>query len=85
MALATEEEEALIEENPAANVICRCELVTEGEILSAIHRLIGSDDIGWRQTPHQSRNGLPDARRDSVPRRHWKSCRENCISIGTDH
>ena len=39
MALATEEErEALIRENPAfANVICRCELVTEGEILEAIH------------------------------------------------
>ena len=47
MALATEEErEALIRENPAfANVICRCELVTEGEILSAIHRLVGATTL----------------------------------------
>ena len=47
MALATEEErEALIRENPAfANVIRRCELVTEGEILSAIHRLVGATTL----------------------------------------
>lgn len=47
MALATEEErEALIRENPAfANVICRCELVTEGEILSAIHRPVGATTL----------------------------------------
>lgn len=44
MALATEEErQALIAQNPAfANVICRCELVTEGEILAAIHRTLGA-------------------------------------------
>jgi FAD dependent oxidoreductase len=47
MALATEEErEALIRENPAfANVICRCELVTEGEILEAIHRSVGATTL----------------------------------------
>ena len=47
MALATEEErEALICENPAfANVICRCELVTEGEILEAIHRPVGATTL----------------------------------------
>ena len=47
MALATEEErEALIRENPAfANVICRCELVTEGEILEAIHRPVGATTL----------------------------------------
>ncbi len=44
MALATNEErKTLIAENPAyANVICRCELVTEGEILEAIHRPLGA-------------------------------------------
>ena len=49
MALATEEErEALIRENPAfANVICRCELVTEGEILEAIHRPVGRCQAGF--------------------------------------
>lgn len=33
----------LIKRNPAyANVICRCEMVTEGEILEAIHRPLGA-------------------------------------------
>ncbi len=36
----------LIGENPAyANVICRCELVTEGEILDAIHRPLGATTL----------------------------------------
>lgn len=36
----------LIEKNPAyANVICRCELVTEGEILEAIHRPLGATTL----------------------------------------
>lgn len=36
----------LIEKNPAyANVICRCELVTEGEILEAIHRPMGATTL----------------------------------------
>lgn len=39
----SEERERLIKENPAfANVVCRCELVTEGEILAAIHRPLGA-------------------------------------------
>ena len=44
MALASDEERhRLIEENPAyGNVICRCETVTEGEILDAIHRTLGA-------------------------------------------
>lgn len=47
MALATPEERAeLIRQNPAyANVICRCELVTEGEILDAIHRPLGATTL----------------------------------------
>lgn len=44
MAEASQEERhRLILENPAyANVICRCEMVTEGEILEAIHRPLGA-------------------------------------------
>lgn len=44
MALASDEERhRLISENPAyGNVICRCEMVTEGEILDAIHRTLGA-------------------------------------------
>ncbi len=36
----------LIGKNPAyANVVCRCELVTEGEILDAIHRPLGATTL----------------------------------------
>ena len=36
----------LIKQNPAyANVICRCELVTEGEILDAIRRPLGATTL----------------------------------------
>ncbi|HKM33364.1 MAG TPA: NAD(P)/FAD-dependent oxidoreductase [Lachnospiraceae bacterium] len=47
MYLATEEERLrLIKSNPAfANVICRCEQVTEGEILAAIHRPLGATTV----------------------------------------
>ena len=38
-----EEKQRLIKENPAyGNVICRCEMVTEGEILEAIRRPLGA-------------------------------------------
>lgn len=44
VATATEEErEALVRRNPLyANVVCRCELVTEGEIVDAIRRPVGA-------------------------------------------
>ncbi len=44
MALASKQErQRLISEDPAyANVICRCEMVTEGEILAAIRRPLGA-------------------------------------------
>lgn len=47
MANASEEErQKLISGNSAyANVICRCEMVTEGEILSAIHRPLGATTV----------------------------------------
>lgn len=41
-----EEKQDLIAKNPAyANVICRCEMVTEGEILDAIHRPLGATTL----------------------------------------
>lgn len=41
-----EERQRLIAENPAyAKVVCRCELVTEGEILDAIHRPLGATTL----------------------------------------
>ncbi len=47
VALADEERrQELIRENPAyANVVCRCELVTEGEIADAIHRPLGATTL----------------------------------------
>ncbi len=44
--LSFEERAALIQENPAyGTVICRCETVTEGEIIDAIHRVPGARSI----------------------------------------
>ena len=41
-----EERKQYISENPAyANVICRCEMVTEGEIMDAIHRPLGATTL----------------------------------------
>jgi glycerol-3-phosphate dehydrogenase len=41
--LSLEEKDALIAENPLyGNVICRCETVTEGQIMDAIHRPLGA-------------------------------------------
>lgn len=44
--LSPEEHAALIRENPAyGTVICRCETITEGEILDAIHRNPGAKSL----------------------------------------
>ena len=41
--LSTEERSRLIRENPAyGNIVCRCEMISEGEILEAIHRPLGA-------------------------------------------
>lgn len=43
---STEEKEKLIKENPLyANIICRCETVTEGEIIEAIRRDVGAKSL----------------------------------------
>lgn len=45
-ALSVEERNALIRENPAyGQIICRCESVSEGEILDAIHRPLGAKSL----------------------------------------
>lgn len=44
--LSKEERMKLIQEKPAyGNIICRCEMVTEGEILDAIHRPLGARSL----------------------------------------
>lgn len=45
-ALTIEEKNELIKQNPAyGNMICRCEMITEGEILEAIHRPLGAKSL----------------------------------------
>lgn len=44
--LSLEERNRLIQEQPAyGNIICRCEMITEGEILDAIHRPLGARSL----------------------------------------
>lgn len=44
--LSLEERNRLIQDNPAyGTIICRCESVTEGEILDAIHRPVGAKSL----------------------------------------
>ncbi|MGN1158373.1 MAG: NAD(P)/FAD-dependent oxidoreductase [Agathobacter sp.] len=44
--LTTEERNALIKAQPAyGNIICRCEMISEGEILDAIHRPLGARSL----------------------------------------
>lgn len=44
--LSEEEYAALIKEKPAyGNIICRCEMITEGEIIDAIHRPLGAKSL----------------------------------------
>lgn len=45
-ALSEQEYAALIKENPAyGNIICRCEMITEGEIIDAIRRPLGAKSL----------------------------------------
>ena len=44
--LSKEERNELIRKNPAyGNIICRCEMITEGEIMDAIHRPLGARSL----------------------------------------
>ena len=44
--LSLEERNELIRRNPAyGNIICRCEMITEGEIMEAIHRPLGARSL----------------------------------------
>ena len=44
--LSTEERNELIKQHPEyGNIICRCEMITEGEIMDAIHRPLGARSL----------------------------------------
>lgn len=56
--LSEEDYAALIRENPAyGNIICRCEMITEGEILDAIHRPLGARSLDGVKRPYPCRHG----------------------------
>lgn len=73
MALADAAKRAeLIKENPLyANVVCRCELVTEGEIVDAIHRPLGATTLDGIK--RRTRAGMDAARQASALLKPWKS------------
>ena len=44
--LPLEQRQALVQENAAyGNIICRCEMISEGEIMDAIHRPLGARSL----------------------------------------
>ena len=73
--LSLEERNQLIKENPAyGNIICRCEMITEGEILDAIHRPLGARSLDGVKRGQEPAWGV--ANQDSVPRRLWRFWKE---------
>ena len=69
--LSMEERNELIKKQPAyGNIICRCEMVTEGEILDAIHRPLGARSLdGVSAEPEPEWDA---ARQAFVHREPWK-------------
>ena len=74
--LSLEERNALIRENPAYGTIIssRCERITEGEILDAIHRPLGARSVDG--VKRRTRAGMGLCQGGFVDRKSWRSCRE---------
>lgn len=74
--MSLEERNEYIRRNPAyGNIICRCEMVSEGEIIDAIKRPVEPDPLMVsNDVPEQA---WDDVRRASVHREQWKFLREN--------
>lgn len=77
--LSKEEYAALIRENPAyGNIICRCEMITEGEIIDAVHRPLGAkslDGVKRRTRAGMGRcqSGFCSPRTMEILAREWKT------------
>ncbi len=70
--LSLEERNALIRENPAyGTIICRCERITEGEILDAIHRPLGARSVDG--VKRRTRAGMGRCQGGFVDRKSWRS------------
>ena len=80
----------LIRSNPAyANVICRCEMVTEGEILDAIHRPLGArtlDGVKRRTRAGMGRcqAGFCTPKTMEILSREWKMDLNAIVKSGKD-
>ena len=76
--LTREERARLIRENPAyGNIICRCEMITEGEIIDAIRRPLGArslDGVKRRTRAGMGRcqSGFCSPRTMEILAREWK-------------
>jgi glycerol-3-phosphate dehydrogenase len=91
MATASREEQMdLIRSNPAyANVICRCEMVTEGEIQDAIHRPLGArtlDGVKRRTRAGMGRcqAGFCTPKTMEILSREWKMDLNAIVKSGKD-
>lgn len=75
--LSKEDRIALIKEKPEyGNIICRCEMVTEGEIIDAITRPLGAKSLDG--VKRRTRAGMGRwIRQAFVHRRPWRSWQEN--------
>lgn len=63
--MTDKEREQIISKNPLyGKVVCRCEVVTEGEIVDAIHRTPGAVDLDGLK--RRTRAGMADAGQASV-------------------
>lgn len=70
--LTKEERAELIRKDPAyGNIICRCEMVTEGEILDAIHRPLGAKSLDGIK--RRTRAGMDGAGQASAAPGAWSS------------
>ena len=88
--LSREAYHELIRENPSyGNVICRCETVTEGEIVEAIHRLIPAkslDGVKRRTRAGMGRcqAGFCSPKTMEILAREWKVPMETITKAGKD-
>ena len=88
--LSDEEKNKLIKENPMyGNIICRCENITEGEIVDAIHRRAGAttvDGVKKRVRPGSGRcqGGFCMPRVMEILAREQNKKMENIVKEGPD-
>ena len=76
--LSLEERNELIKRSPEyGNIICRCEMISEGEILDAIRRPLGAKSLDG--VKRRTRAGMEDASQVSVLQEQWRSSAESLV------